>query len=134
MTWITAYICTAIAFFALDFLWLGTIAKKFYFSRLSHLLADTVNYPAAAGFYAVYVVGLIIFAVAPAIRDGTWHAAALYGALFGFFCYATYDMTNQATLKNWPVAVTMVDITWGTLLSGSAATIGYLATQALSRQ
>jgi uncharacterized membrane protein len=133
MTWITAYISTAIAFFALDFLWLGTIAKKFYFSRLSHLLADAVNYSAAAGFYAVYVIGLVIFAVAPAMKDGSWQTAALYGALFGFFCYATYDMTNQATLKNWPVAVTMLDIAWGTLLSGTAATIGYFATQALSR-
>ncbi len=128
MTWITAYIFTAIAFFAIDFLWLGTIARKFYFSRMAHLLAGKVNYPAAAGFYAVYVAGLVIFAVAPAVQDEAWQTAAIYGALFGFFCYATYDMTNQATLKNWPVAVTLVDITWGTLLSGSAATIGCLAT------
>ena len=132
MIWITAYIFTAIAFFAIDFLWLGTIARKFYFSRMSHLLAGKVNYPAAAGFYAAYVVGLIIFAVAPAIETGSWQTAALYGGLFGFFCYATYDMTNQATLKNWPVAVTIVDIGWGTLLSGSSAAIGYLATRALA--
>ncbi len=132
MTWITAYIFTAIAFFAIDFLWLGTIAKKFYFSRMSHLLAGKVNYLAAAGFYAVYIIGLIIFAVAPALQDEAWQTAAIYGALFGFFCYATYDMTNQATLKNWPVAVTVVDIMWGTLLSGSAATIGYFATGAFA--
>ena len=132
MIWITAYIFTAIAFFAIDFLWLGTISRKFYFSRMSHLLAGKVNYPAAAGFYAAYVVGLIIFAVAPAIETGSWQTAALYGGLFGFFCYATYDMTNQATLKNWPVAVTIVDIGWGTLLSGSSAAIGYLATRALA--
>lgn len=129
MIWITAYIFTAIAFFVIDFLWLGTIARSFYFSRMSHLLAGKVNYTAAAGFYAVYVVGLIIFAVAPAFEGGSWQTAATYGALFGFFCYATYDMTNQATLKNWPVAVTVVDILWGTLLSGSAATIGYFATR-----
>lgn len=132
MTWITAYIFTAIAFFAIDFLWLGTIARNFYFSRMAHLLAGKVNYLAAAGFYAVYIVGLIIFAVAPALRDEAWQTAALYGALFGFFCYATYDMTNQATLKSWPVAVTVVDIGWGTLLSGSAATFGYVATRALA--
>lgn len=132
MTWITAYIFTALAFFAIDFLWLGAVARKFYFSRMSHLLAGKVNYPAAAGFYAVYIVGLIIFAVAPAVETGTWQTAAMYGALFGFFCYATYDMTNQATLKNWPAAVTVVDIIWGTVLSGSAASIGYLATQAFA--
>ncbi len=132
MNWITAYIFTAAAFFAIDFLWLGTIAKKFYFSRMSHLLAGKVNYPAAAGFYAVYVIGLIIFAVSPALHDGAWQTAALYGALFGFFCYATYDMTNQATLKDWPVAVTVVDILWGTVLSGCAATIGFLATRAFA--
>lgn len=131
MIWITAYIFTAIAFFAIDFLWLGTIAKKFYFSRLAHLLAGKVNYPAAAGFYAVYVIGLVIFAVSPALQDEAWQTAALYGALFGFFCYATYDMTNQATMKDWPVAVTVVDIAWGTVLSGSAAAIGYVATRAL---
>ena len=132
MTWITAYIFTAIAFVAIEFLWLGSIARKFYFSRMSHLLAGKMNYPAAAGFYAVYVVGLIIFAVAPAIEGGSWQTAATYGALFGFFCYATYDMTNQATLKNWPVAVTLVDVVWGTFLSGSAATIGYFATRAFA--
>jgi uncharacterized membrane protein len=110
MTWITAYIFTAIAFFAIDFPWLGTIAMNFYFSRMSHLLARKVNYPTAAGFYAVYVVGLIIFAVAPAIEGGSWQTAATYGALFRFFCYATHDMTNQVTLKNWPFAVAVVDV------------------------
>ena len=128
MTWIIAYLCTAVAFFAIDFLWLGFVAKRFYFSRLSHLLADKVNYPASAGFYAVYIVGLVTFAVAPALEAGSWQSAAAYGAMFGFFCYATYDMTNQSTLRNWPVAITIVDISWGTVLSGAAATVGYFAT------
>ncbi len=132
MTWITAYIFTAIAFFAFDLLWLGLIARNFYFSRMDHLLAGTFNYPAAAAFYAVYIIGLIIFAVAPAIEQDAWQRATIYGALFGFFCYATYDMTNLATLKNWPVAVSVVDILWGSLLSASAATIGYFATRTVS--
>jgi len=126
MTWFIAYISTAAAFFTMDFLWVGFVAKNFYFSRMGHLLADKVNYVAAGGFYLLYVAGIIIFAVAPAMKSGSWQTAAMYGSLFGFFCYATYDMTNQATLKNWPVAVTIVDIAWGTVLTGTAATIGYL--------
>lgn len=132
MIWITAYISAATAFFALDCVWLGIVAKNFYFGRMAHLMADKVNLAAAAGFYAIYIVGLVIFAIAPAIAQDAWQTAALYGALFGFFCYATYDMTNLATLKNWPVTVSVVDITWGTLLSGSAATIGFLATRAFT--
>ena len=128
MIWISAYLFTAVAFFAIDFLWLGSVAKRFYFSRLSHLLAEKINYPAAAGFYAIYVVGLVIFAVGPALEKSTWQTALTYGALFGFFCYATYDMTNQSTLKRWPATITVVDIAWGTVLSGVAATIGYVGT------
>lgn len=108
------------------------MAKRLYFSRLSHLLADKINYPAAAVFYALYIVGLIIFAVAPALETGSWQTAIVYGALFGFFCCATYDMANQATLKNWPIAITIVDILWDTTLSGAAATIGYLATKGIA--
>ena len=129
MIWITAYISAAIAFFALDCVWLGIVAKNFDFGRMAHLMSDKVNLAAAAVFYAIYIIGLIIFAIAPAIAENAWHTAALYGALFGFFCYATYDMTNLATLKDWPAAVSIVDIAWGTLLSGSAATIGFLATR-----
>ena len=132
MIWIIAYVSTAVAFFAIDVLWLGIVAKRFYFSRLSHLLADRINYTAAAAFYALYVVGLVIFAVAPALDAGTWQPAAVYGAMFGFFCYATYDMTNQSTLKNWPAAITIADISWGTALSGTAATAGYFATLAFT--
>ncbi len=129
MTLITAYFATAVTFFAIDIVWLGFIAKRLYFSGLSHLLADKVSYPAAAGFYALYVVGLIIFAVAPALETSTWSTATVNGALFGFFCYATYDMTNQATLKGWPVRVTIFDIAWGTTLSAVSATVGYYLTQ-----
>ncbi|MGB7205348.1 MAG: DUF2177 family protein [Anderseniella sp.] len=131
MTWVVAYIGTAIAFFSLDFIWLGFVAKTFYFSRLAHLLADKVNYAAATGFYLIYFAGIVFFAIAPALKTGNWQTAALHGALFGFFCYATYDMTNQSTLRDWSVAVTVVDIIWGTILTGIAATIGYLAARSL---
>jgi len=132
MIWIIAYLCTAVAFFAIDFLWLGFVAKRFYSSRLSHLLADRINYTAAAGFYALYIIGVVIFAVAPALEAGSWQPATVHGAMFGFFCYATYDMTNQSTLRNWPAVITIIDISWGTALSGTAATIGYFATLAFT--
>ncbi|MEM1307807.1 MAG: DUF2177 family protein, partial [Pseudomonadota bacterium] len=79
----------------------------------------------------VYCIGIVIFAVAPALTSGQWTTAALYGALFGFFCYATYDMTNLATLRDWPLRMSLVDIAWGTVLTGFAATSGFFATRAL---
>ncbi len=126
MQYLAAYVATAVVFLFIDYLWLGHIAKNFYFSRLGDLLADKPNLGVAAVFYAVYVIGVVIFAVGPALQSGTWKTALIYGALFGFFCYATYDMTNLATLKNWPVTVAVVDTIWGTVLTGFSALIGYL--------
>ena len=126
MQYLAAYVVTAVIFLFLDFLWLGYIAKSFYFSRLGELLLDKPNLGVAAGFYAVYVIGLVIFAVAPALQSGSWKTALIYGSLFGFFCYATYDMTNLATLKGWPVTVAIVDVIWGTVLTGVSALMGYL--------
>ena len=101
MTYLIAYVATAVVFFALDFLWLGTVANRFYRGQLGPLMAEQVNIPVAAAFYALYVVGLVIFSVAPALATGTWKTALMYGALFGFFAYATYDLTNFATIKGW---------------------------------
>lgn len=125
MQYLAAYIVTAVIFLFIDFLWLGYIAKSFYFSRLGDLLLDKPNLAVAAVFYAVYVIGVVIFAVGPALQSGTWKTALIYGALFGFFCYATYDMTNLATLKGWPVTVAVVDVIWGTVLTGVSALLGY---------
>ena len=86
---------------------------------------------AAAVFYAVYVVGIVIFAVAPALRETSAGTALVYGALFGFFAYATYDMTNYATLRNWSLTVSLVDTAWGTALTGASALLGYLGTRLL---
>ncbi len=128
-----AYIATAAAFFALDLLWLGIVARDFYRSALGSLLLERPNMVAAAVFYSMYVVGIVIFAVAPAMAAESWVKAAALGALFGFFAYATYDMTNFVTLKNWPLSVVLVDITWGTILTGTSAAIGYAVTSWILR-
>ena len=130
--YITAYAVSVVAFLAIDFVWLTQIAKRFYFDRLGHLLLDKPNLVAAGIFYAVYVIGIVIFAIAPALKEGSAVTALVYGALFGFFAYATYDMTNYATLRDWPVSVVVVDIAWGTFLTGITALIGYLGTRILT--
>lgn len=130
--WIIAYISTLIVFLVVDGIWIGVVAKNFYFSNLGELLRSPPNFAAAGLFYALYIVGIIIFAIAPALKDGSWTTALLMGALFGFFAYATYDMTNYATVKGWPLNVVVVDIVWGTVLTGACALGGYLATRALT--
>ena len=126
----TAYVTTAIVFFAVDYVWLSQIATRFYFDRIGHLLMDRPNLAAAAVFYLIYVVGIVVFAVGPALKNDSLAYAVVYGALFGFFTYATYDVTNYATMKNWPVIVVVVDVVWGTILAASSAALGFL----LSRQ
>jgi uncharacterized membrane protein len=118
------YLITIPAFFVIDMIWLGFVANKFYAAQLGHLLGP-VNWPAAIIFYLLYIVGIIIFAVHPALIAGSLSKAILYGALFGFFAYATYDLTNLATLKDWPILVTIVDLIWGTVLTGSVAAASY---------
>lgn len=101
-------------------------------SRADRLIdARSDNIPAAILFYALYVVGVVIFAVSPAFHAGSWRTAIVLGALFGFFAYATYDTTNLATLRGWPIAMVVVDIAWGTFLTAISATAGFLATQRL---
>ncbi len=129
MTWIVAYIATALVFFAIDIVWLAVVARSFYFSQLGDLMADQVRWGVAFGFYAVYVVGIVIFAIRPALASGDWRTALMFGALFGFFCYATYDLTNIATIRDWPVRMSIVDMIWGTALTGTSATLGYLLTR-----
>lgn len=131
MIYVVAYIAAATAFLLLDFLWLGFVAKTFYRQEIGALLLDKFNMTAAIGFYLIFVVGVVIFAVLPALQAGSWKTALLYGALFGFFTYATYDMTNLATLKGWSFPVTVVDIAWGVFLTGISALAGYLATRAV---
>lgn len=127
-----AYISTAIVFLVIDFVWLTQIASKFYSEQLGDLLLEKPNLGIAVAFYLIYVVGIVVFAVAPALKAGSFQYAVLYGAMFGFFAYATYDLTNLATLKNWSVAVALVDVSWGTVLTGVAAGAGYAITNTFS--
>lgn len=129
-TFFTLYVISVPVFFIIDIIWLGVVAQPFYQSRLGHLLGE-VNWPAAIIFYLIFLVGLTFFALVPAEAAGAWKTAALYGALYGFFTYATYDLTNLATLRDWPLSVVIVDIIWGTVLGAVVASITYLIYSAL---
>ncbi|MGQ0673584.1 MAG: DUF2177 family protein [Hyphomicrobium sp.] len=124
MRLLIAYGAAAVTFLVLDMLWLGVVANAFYKAELGPLMAEHVNIPAAVAFYALYLVGLMIFAVSPALDDGGGVArAALLGALFGFFAYATYDLTNLATLKGFGLKLALVDMAWGTFASAVCAAV-----------
>ncbi|MEI7720191.1 MAG: DUF2177 family protein [bacterium] len=112
-------------FFAIDMVWLGLVAKGFYKSQIGFLMKPDVNWTAAIIFYLLFIVGLVLFVIAPAIEKGSWVQALLFGALFGLVCYATYDLTNLATLKDWPLLVTIVDLAWGAVLAASVSTATY---------
>jgi len=123
--YIIHYVLTFAAFFAIDLVWLGVVAKNFYRAQLGHLMADKVNWPAAIIFYLLFVLGVMIFAVYPGVAKSSLKYALLFGALFGFFAYATYDLTNLATLKDWPLTMVVVDIIWGSVLACVVAGAGY---------
>jgi uncharacterized membrane protein len=112
------YILTVPVFFAVDMIWLGLVAKTFYRKHIGHLMADGVNWPAALVFYFSFIAGILWFAVLPAVEKGSFGRAVANGVLFGFITYATYDLTNLATLRNWPWIVTAVDLCWGMVLTG----------------
>ena len=120
------YLLTIPVFFAVDLLWLGVLAKDFYQNNLSHLLSPEVNWPAALLFYFMYIAGIILFSVKPGLEAQSLAKTVLWGALFGFFTYAPYDLTNLATLRDWPLKVVVVDIAWGTQLCSLVATGSYL--------
>lgn len=130
---ITSYLITTIIFFAIDLLWLGLIAKGFYGRHLSHFLAPQVNWPAAIFFYLLFIIGIFIFGILPAVERQSWIYALVYGGLFGFFAYATYDLTNLATLNDWPIKVVVVDVIWGFVLTASVSVSGYFVSQWLLR-
>lgn len=131
MTFLTSYVAGLIAFLLIDFVWLKYIALSFYRSNIGHLMADKPNLTVAGLFYLFYVVGVVILAVNPALEKQSWTIALLYGGLLGLVAYGTYDITNLATLKNFPPIVAIVDMIWGTVLTASVATISYFITVAL---
>ncbi len=110
----------------LDLFWLGFAMKDFYRAQLGHLMAGNIVWGAAIIFYFIYAAGILYFAVMPALATGSLVRALVLGTALGLFAYATYDLTNQATLRDWPVAVTIVDILWGGFLSGAVASLGFI--------
>lgn len=110
------YLLTVPVFFLIDIVWLGWLGRGFYKKQIGFILSDRINWWAAATFYLLYIAGILIFAVVPALEEGTLARAMWRGALFGFFTYATYDLTNMATIEGWPLPMVIVDILWGTLL------------------
>ena len=113
-------------FLALDMVWLGLVAKNFYRDQIGSLMKTDVNWTAAIIFYLIFVAGLVVFVITPAIDKGSWVHALLFGAFFGLVCYATYDLTNLAVAKDWPVLVTIVDLIWGASIAAAVSTATYL--------
>ena len=122
---IKIYLITLPVFFAIDIIWLGFIAKNFYREHIGQLLAPNVNWTAAIIFYLLFILGLVVFVISPAIEKQSWVYALAFGAFFGLITYATYDLTNLATLKDWSLTVTIVVLLWGMVLSASVSTISY---------
>ena len=122
---ILSYLLATLVFFAIDMVWLGFIAKNLYRKYLSGFLSDTINWKAAIIFYLIFIAGIFIFAIMPAVEKNSMTKAIIYGAMFGFFTYATYDLTNLATLKNWPLQIVFIDMAWGALLTALVSTAGF---------
>jgi uncharacterized membrane protein len=120
------YLITLVVFFLIDMVWLGLVAKGFYRQHLGPMLSPKVNWVAAVLFYLLFNAGLLVFAVKPALAGGGPLKALLLGALLGLISYATYDLSNLATLKDWPIVVTIVDLVWGTVLGGAVSFVSAL--------
>lgn len=115
MNFLYLYLIALPVFLVIDLLWIGLFAESFYSKQIGHLRGD-IYWPAAVAFYLIFLVGLTLFATYPAWQSGSVGQALLFGALFGFFTYAAYDLTNMATLKDWPLTMVLVDVLWGTIL------------------
>jgi uncharacterized membrane protein len=127
-----AYLSTVVAFTLIDLVWLGVVAKDFYRRQLGPLMADRIDWGAGLAFYAIFAAGIVIFAVAPALATGGVPRALGLGLLFGFFAYATYDLTNLATLRGFPLRLALVDMVWGAALTGTAAALATAVTLRLT--
>jgi uncharacterized membrane protein len=115
----------------IDAVWLGVISKNFYRTHLGNLLRDSFNMAPAIIFYLLYIVGLMVFVIVPAVNNGSIAQAAGLGILFGLVAYATYDLSNFATLKNWPLTIVVADLLWGMFISGTVSVIAYFIGHAL---
>lgn len=123
--YIKLYLATLIAFFVVDLIWLGLVARTFYRKHLGFLLAPNTNWIAAIAFYLLFILGILVFVVVPGLDDNSLKTTLLRAALFGLITYATYDLTNLATVKDWPLLVTIVDLAWGIVLSVTVSLISY---------
>jgi uncharacterized membrane protein len=126
------YVSTLVVCAAIDFVWLTLMKDRLYAPVMGDMLASEPRLSAAVAFYLLYAAGVTIFVGAPALSSGKWSNASVFGALFGLFSYMTYDLTNQATLRNWSMQLTLADIVWGMFLTAVAGTIAFLITRTLS--
>lgn len=122
---IASYLLTTLVFFVIDLTWLGVVAKDWYARHMGHLMRDSVLWPVAILFYILFIAGLFVFVILPAIERGSLRSALVYGALFGLVTYATYDLTNLATMKDFPAGVVIGDIAWGMVLCTLVSGAGY---------
>jgi uncharacterized membrane protein len=118
-------------FFAIDMVWLGLVARNFYQKHIGFLMTTQVNWVAALLFYILFIAGLVVFVITPSLEKNSWITAVWMGALFGLISYATYDLTNLATIKNWPLIVTIVDLAWGAILAASVSVISFFVAKKL---
>ncbi|MDD2680763.1 MAG: DUF2177 family protein [Patescibacteria group bacterium] len=119
------YLVAFIVFLLIDMTWLVLIANNFYSKHIGFLMKTNVNWVAATIFYLIFIAGVVIFVINPALVKGSWSHALIFGAMFGLVTYATYDLTNLATIKDWPLIITIVDLIWGTVLTASVSIITY---------
>lgn len=126
LTFIELFVISFVMFIVVDLIWLGFIAKDLYRKYLGDFLSPNPNWKAAMIFYVLFIVFLVIFVLLPGVDKQSLTYVMLYGAMFGFITYATYDLTNLATLKNWPIQITVIDLLWGTFLGFSVSTLSYL--------
>lgn len=130
---IVAYLSFAVAFGVLDFLWLSQMAGRIYRPAIGEIMADQVRWGPALAFYFLYVLGVSILVVLPSLRDGGLMKAAWLGALFGLVAYATYDLTNQATLRVWPTHLSLIDMAWGAFATATASVVAVAVTRLIVR-
>ena len=128
---IKLYLITLPIFFGIDIIWLAVVAKNFYSKHLGYLMASNPNWAAAIIFYLLFIGGLVFFVLSPALEKNSWQHALTAGVLFGLMTYATYDLTNLATIKNWPLIVTIVDLIWGMTLSACVSVASYFLAKKL---
>ena len=127
-----AYVSTAVVFLVLDAIWLGTMADRLYRPAMGAIMLERFALAPAVAFYLIYIAGVVVFAVTPALQSGRWTIALGYGAMLGLMAYATYDLTNQATLKDWSWTVTIADLCWGTFVTAVSAAAAARITMAIA--